>query len=135
MKHIALLILGLFLALAASCAAIGNINHDQARCLSVDEALATIGTANGTEVSVCAWLRYEAEDKSLYNSASDRWENSDDRCLSLGRAQGFTEDLGSLSGRRVRVTGVATATFCPADAICQASCSESGIFARSIEPL
>lgn len=135
MKHTALIVLAFFVAFAASCAATGDTSQDQAQCLSVDEALASIASANGAEVSVCGWLRYEAEDKNLYNSASDRWEDSDDHCLSLGRGHGFTEDLAPLSGRRVRVTGVATSSFCPADAICMASCSESGIFAQSVEPL
>lgn len=135
MRSVFFLAIGLFLALAASCAVAGDVGRNDAQCLSVDDALAQVGALNGTPVAICGWLRYESEDKNLYATATDRWEDSDDHCLSVGRSEGFTTDLASLSGRRVRVTGVATSSFCPADTICMASCSSTGIFAQSIDPL
>jgi hypothetical protein len=136
MKSLLALVFIVFSMTTASCVNRQLSSTDNTpSCQDVDDVLANISSINGAEVTVCGWLRYEPEDKNLHASASGRLAKSENHCLSLGRLVGFTADLSSLNGRKVRVAGTATASFCPTDSICMASCSDSGIFVRSVDLL
>lgn len=103
-------------------------------CKSIENVKANIDTLDGTEVSVCGYLKYEFEDKNLYASPKSARRYSEKQCLSVGSREGASIDT-SLTGHWVRITGVAAANFCPVDTICSSSCSKNGVFAKEIKRL
>lgn len=102
-------------------------------CRSIDYVKANIEQLNGSEVAVCGYLKYEFEDKNLYESSKAARQYSDEQCLSLGTREGASVDLSSLSDRWVRIRGIATADFCPEDTICSLSCSKIGVFVKDVK--
>ena len=105
------------------------------KCKSVDYVKANIKQINGSEVSVCGFLKYGFEGKNLYHSASAAKQDSDRQCLSIGIGEGAVVDLSASSDRWVRINGFATADFCPKDTICSSSCSRVGVFAKNVAPV
>lgn len=116
-----------------SCSSMNELAGDQ--CVSVDRLLTDISSRNGTEVAVCGLLKYELEDRNLYASARFAEQQSNQHCLSLGKAERFSGDLEKLDGQWVRIIGLATSNFCPEGTLCTASCSDTGLFVRAIAPL
>jgi hypothetical protein len=103
-------------------------------CRSIDYVKANIEQLDGSEVVVCGYLKYEFEDKNLYQSPKAAKQYSEKQCLSLGTREGTSVDT-SLSGRWVRISGVVAADFCPKDTICSSSCSKNGVFMKDMKPL
>jgi hypothetical protein len=104
-------------------------------CRSIDYVKANIEQFDGSEVAVCGYLKYEFEDKNLYESPKAAKEYSDKQCLSLGMREGASVDLSSLSKQWVHISGIATAAFCPKDTICSSSCSKIGVFVNDVKPV
>jgi hypothetical protein len=104
-------------------------------CRSVDYVRANVEQLDGLEVALCGYLKYEFEDKNLYQSPKAAKQYSDKQCLSLGMREGANVDLPSLSERWVRIDGVVAADFCPKDTICPSACSKIGVFAKDVKPL
>jgi hypothetical protein len=102
-------------------------------CRSIDYVKANIEQLDGSEVAVCGYLKYEFEDKNLHESPKAAKQYSDRQCLSLGTREGASIDLSSLTDRWVRVSGIATAGFCPKDTICSSSCSKIGVFVKEVK--
>jgi hypothetical protein len=117
----------------AACSSLQISRQDQ--CVSVDRALSEINDTNGTQIAVCGFLKYEFEDKNLYVSKRDANQQLFRNCISLGKASDYSGDLEKLNGKWVRVTGLATSKICPADSICQAACSDSGVYVRTVETI
>lgn len=133
MTKLMALVLALFLLCTGACSSMGVSARDQ--CVTVDRALSDISSTNGTDVEVCGVLKYEFEDRNLYASEKVAKQQSDQRCLSLGKAEGFSGDPEELNGQWVRISGLATSDFCPEGTLCTASCSDVGIFIKGIGPL
>jgi hypothetical protein len=104
-------------------------------CKSIDYVRANIEQLDGSEVAVCGYLKYEFEDKNLYESPKAAKQYADKQCLSLGTREGAGVDLSSLSERWVRISGIAAADFCPKDTICSSSCSKIGVFVKKVKPV
>lgn len=104
-------------------------------CRNIDYVKTNIEQLDGSEVAVCGYLKYEFEDKNLYQSPKAAKRYSDRQCLSLGTREGTSVDLSSLSDRWVRISGIATADFCPKDTICSSSCSKIGVFVKNVKPV
>jgi hypothetical protein len=124
-KYVALvLVIGVSLS---SCASVGNASA--VRCVSVEDVIGQIDSlGREPEVAVCGVLSYRFEDKNLYASRSAARRHDTAKCIAVGYRATEGIDLSALDGRSVRVVGRVTSTFCPADAICAASCSNIGIF-------
>lgn len=110
------------------------LEASERQCVSVHRVLADAELLDGEDVAVCGVLRYEFEDRNLYASEQAAREQSDDACLALGMAEGFSGNLGKLNGETVRILGLATSDFCPEGTLCTASCSDTGVFVKAIEP-
>lgn len=122
------------LAVLLSTSACSSMMADQSQCVSVDSVLSHISSTNGSDISVCGFLKYEFEDRNLYASEKDAEAQASRNCISLGKVEDFSEDISSFSGQWVRVSGVASSKFCPMGTLCPASCSDTGIFVKSISP-
>lgn len=125
MKSIFVVMLGVA---ASACSLTPGSGSDS--CTSIDSVIANIEQLNGSDVSVCGYLKYEFEDKNLYESRKTAKQFGDKQCLSLGTREGASIDLSSMSDRWVQIHGVATANFCPKDAVCSSSCSKIGVFVK-----
>lgn len=123
------------LCFGAGCVAAGARKdiHEEPQCVSVDQALSSIGSAEGDVVSVCGFFKYEFEDKNLYSTERAARDQSSKHCLAIGKREGFSEDLSAWTGQRVRISGILTADFCPPGTLCPAACSNSGVFVETIE--
>lgn len=105
----------------------------EAECLTVDAALERVASTGQVDVSVCGVLRYRSEDRNLYSSEEAAAGHSRRQCISVGEADGLNVNLESLDGTRVVLKGIARSNFCPAGTLCLGSCSDTGIFVRSVE--
>lgn len=132
-SHIRALCAVLFAITVSACSAMPDFEAEE--CKSVDDVRANIEQFNGSEVSVCGFLKYGFEDKNLYHSPDAAKQYSDRQCLSIGIREGAVVDLSASSDRWVRINGFATAEFCPKDTICSSSCSKEGVFVKSVTPL
>lgn len=125
------LVLALFLLFTGACSSIDISAEDQ--CLTIDRVLVEISQFSATDIAVCGVLKYEFEDRNLYASQKLAKQQTDQHCISLGRAKDFSGDLEKFNGQWVRIFGLATSDFCPEGTLCTASCSDTGIFVKSIE--
>ena len=105
------------------------------RCVSVESLKADVDHLKGTVVAVCGYLKYDFEDKNLYQSARAAEAFVDSQCVAIGTYEGMRIDLPSFRDSWVRVTGVVSADFCPPDTICSSSCSLIGVFVKEVERL
>lgn len=116
---------------APACSVMPDFSAED--CTSIDYVKANIEQLHGSEVAVCGYLKYAFEDKNLYESPKAASQSSDAQCLSVGKREGASVDLSSLSDRWVRIRGIASADFCPKDTICSSSCSKIGVFVNELK--
>jgi hypothetical protein len=122
-----------FMLMVSACASTSN--SELRSCEFIDDVKLNIEQRDGSDVSICGFLKYEFEDKNLYDSAKAAKEFSSKKCLSIGLHRGVDIDLAPLNNRRVLVRGVVTKEFCPEGTICVASCSAVGVFVRTVSAL
>lgn len=115
---------------AVSCSSMGQSGGEG--CENVRQVLSNSTSVSGTDVAVCGVIRYEFEDKNLYASKAAAKKQSDDDCISLGKADEFVGDLERLSGQWVRVSGTVITNFCPEGTLCTSSCSDTGVLVKEI---
>src|SRR5690606_10990238 len=87
---------GVLLTIGASGCSV-TPDFEAESCRSIDYVRANIEQLDGSEVTVCGYLKYEFEDKNLYESPRAAKQYSDKQCLSLGTREGAVVDLSSLS--------------------------------------
>jgi hypothetical protein len=113
--------------------ACSNLPAVRNECHSVKYVRDNSQRLDGSEISVCGYLRYEFEDKNLYSSRKAAANSSDKYCIAVGRRAEAKVDLSALNGKSVRIHGVVTAKACPEGAVCAAACSQTGIAAMRID--
>lgn len=79
----------------------------------------------GDSVAVCGVLHHRFEDSNLYDTQHPEWTKG---CISIALPEGIRVNDDKFDGQEVIVFGRFKKNFCPEGDICQASCSQIGIY-------
>ena len=121
---------------AGSSCARGPVAHSMgAACNSVDDIITEAATLAGHDVPVCGYLNYRFENENLFANERAALRHDKNRCISVGLAGGFSEDLSAFNGKYVHILGKVTTDICQPGNVCLAACSDTGVYVKSVRLL